>query len=160
MNSAGRGTHPIESIVHALALLGIDEIRKWVSIVTAISLAGPHSREIIRTALIRGRFCELVAEHLDVPSSDFYLAGLFSLLEALLDRPLDRILEQVPISAFCREALHGTTNQAGVALRLAIASSVGDWDGVKNYCAQLKCTEDDAWKWQLEAQRSVALLDW
>jgi c-di-GMP-related signal transduction protein len=160
MNSAGRGTYPIESIVHALALLGIDEIRKWVSIVTAISLAGPHSRELIRTALIRGRFCEQVAEHLHVSTSDFYLAGLFSLLEALLDRPLDKILEQIPISAFCREALHGTTNEAGMALQLAIASCIGDWEGVKRHCAELKCTEDDAWGWQLEAQRAVALLDW
>jgi c-di-GMP-related signal transduction protein len=160
MNSAGRGTYPIESIVHALALLGTDEIRKWVSIVAAISLAGPYSRELIRTALIRGRFCEHVAEHLLLPTSDFYLTGLFSLLEALLDRPLDQILERIPISPFCREALYGANNQAGAALQLATASGVGDWEGVRKWCAELGCSEEDAWRWQLEAQRSVASLEW
>jgi c-di-GMP-related signal transduction protein len=160
MNSARRETYPVESIEHALVLLGTDEIRKWVSIVVAITLAGPRSKELIRTALIRARFCEQVAQHLHILSTDFYLSGLFSLLDALLDRPLDQVLEQLPLSSSCREALQEGSNEPGLALQLAIASSVGDWENAKRYCARLKLSEEDAWGWQLEAQRSVGQMSW
>ena len=160
MNSAGRGNYQVESIVQALGLLGTNEIRKWVSVVTAISLAGPRSQEMIRIALIRARFCEHVAEHLKVPASNFYLTGLFSLLEALLDRPLAQIVEEIPIPPACREALNGAANGPGNALKLAIAIGTGDWTEVTRYCAELKCSEKEAWQWQLEAQSYVSKLKW
>ena len=160
INTAARGNYPVESIVQALGLLGTDEIRKWVSIVAAIGLAGPRSKELIRIALIRAGFCEQVARHLKVPTPNYYLTGLFSLLEAMLDRPLKQILEEIPIPPSCREALNGAANSPGNALRLAIASETGDWTGVANYCAQLKCSETDAWHWQHEAQTYVRKLAW
>jgi c-di-GMP-related signal transduction protein len=160
INSAGRGTYPVESIVHALTILGTDEIRKWVSIVVAISLAGPRSREIIRTALIRARFCEQFAQRFHITSTDFYLTGLFSLLDALLDRPIEQILDEIPISKTCREALQGDPNEPGLALQLAIACSTGKWEDVARICANLKCSEDEVWQWQLDAQKSVAMLEW
>ncbi len=160
INTAGRGHRRVESIVQALSLLGIDEIRKWVSIVAAIGLAGPRSKELIRIALIRARFCEEVARHGGVPPSDYYLTGLFSLLEALMDRPLKQILEEIPIPASCCEALNGAFNGPGNALRLAIASETGDWAGVTKYCAALKCSETDAWHWQHDAQSYVSKLEW
>ena len=105
LNSAAFGVGPVSSIVQALNLLGRDEIRKWVSMVAAISLAGPRSRELIRLALTRARFCEQVARQLGERPTEFFLTGLFSLLEAILDRPMAQIVEHVPISAACRAAL-------------------------------------------------------
>ena len=81
MNSAAFRFNPVHSIVHALNLLGCDELRKWVSLVATISLAGPRSAALIRMALERARFCELVAQHMKLPTADFFLTGLFSLLE-------------------------------------------------------------------------------
>jgi EAL and modified HD-GYP domain-containing signal transduction protein len=160
INAAGRGNYQVESIVQALGLLGRDEIRKWVSIVAAIGLAGPRSKELIRIALIRARFCEQVARHLNVPVPDYYLTGLFSLLDALLDRPLKQILAEIPIPSSCREALNGATNGPGNALRLAVASESGDWPGVTRYCGELKCGETDAWHWEHDAQTYVSKLRW
>lgn len=155
LNSAAFGLQPVNSIVHALNLLGSDEIRKWVSMVTAISLAGPRSKELIRLALTRARFCEQVAEHLRQPPTEFFLAGLFSLLEAILDRPLTQIIEHIPISVPCRAALNGELNRPGQALRLAIASARGHWEEIPPLCAKLECTEQDIWCWQTEAQSWV-----
>jgi len=152
LNSAAWGVHPVQSILHALNLLGRDEIRKWVSMVAAISLAGPRSKELIRLALIRARFGELVADHLQVASTEFFLTGLFSLLDAILDRPLAQIVERIPISEPCREALNGASNGPGLALRLAIASSRGHWEAIPPLCAELGCREADAWHWSTEAQ--------
>jgi EAL and modified HD-GYP domain-containing signal transduction protein len=152
LNSAAWGVYQVNSIVHALSLMGSDEIRRWVSMVTTISLAGPRSQELIRVALVRARFCELVAGHLNMAPTDFFLTGLFSLLEAILDRPLAQIVEHIPISDACRDALNGTSNRQGLALRLAIVSARGEWEAMPELCARLDCTEQDVWLWQSTAQ--------
>jgi EAL and modified HD-GYP domain-containing signal transduction protein len=153
LNSAAWGVYPVNSILQALTLLGDGEIRKWLSMVAAISLAGPRSRELIRMALERARFCEMVAEHLQVPRCEFFLAGLFSLLEAIMDRPLAQILDLVPISNTCREALKGGCNLPGAALKLAMEFEAGRWEALPRLCAELSCTEQQAWCWQLEAHQ-------
>jgi EAL and modified HD-GYP domain-containing signal transduction protein len=158
LNSAAFGLHPVHSIEHALILLGRDKIRTWVSLVTAISLAGPRSAELIRMALVRARFCELVAEHLAVPTTDFFLTGLFSLLDAILDRPLSQIIEHIPISPPCRDALTGVPNQQRHALDLARASARGRWEELPPHCEKVECTELEVCCWQVEAQRWVRIV--
>jgi EAL and modified HD-GYP domain-containing signal transduction protein len=155
MNSAAFGLSPINSIIHALNLLGRVQLRKWVSLVGAISLAGPHSAELIRMALVRARFCELFAEQRGLPSTEFFLTGLFSLLDAILDRPLAQIIEQIPITNLCRDALTGVPNQPRYALDVSIASASGDWLALPQLCAKANCTELEVFHWQFEAQRWV-----
>ncbi|MGA3127411.1 MAG: EAL domain-containing protein [Candidatus Korobacteraceae bacterium] len=158
LNSAAFGTYAVRSIVHALNLLGRDEIRKWVSLVAAITLAGTRSAELIRMALERARFCELLAGHLLLPSTDFFLTGLFSLLDAILDRPMSQLIEHIPISTLCRDALCGVSNPPRYALELAIASTRGDWDALPELCAALGCTELEACRWQVEARNWVGAM--
>ena len=155
LNSAAFGVGAVNSIVQALNLLGRDEIRKWVSMVTAISLAGPRSRELIRLALSRAHFCEQVARHMGERPTEFFLTGLFSLLEAILDRPMTQIVEHVPLSAACRAALAGDENPPGLALRLCIATGRGHWAELPGLCPRLGCTEQQAWEWQLNAHHWV-----
>ena len=155
MNSAAFGVSPVRSILHALNMLGRDQLRKWVSLVGAISLAGPHSAELIRMALVRARFCEMFAEQRGLPSTDFFLTGLFSLLDAILDRPLAQIMEQIPVSQLCRDALAGVPNIRRCALEVAIASARGDWELLPQLCEQAGCTELEVCRWQLEAQSWV-----
>jgi EAL and modified HD-GYP domain-containing signal transduction protein len=155
LNSAAFGLYPVHSIAHALNLLGRDQLRKWVSLVGAISLAGPRSAELIRMALVRARFCEIFAEKRSLQSTDFFLTGLFSLLDAILDRPLTQIIKHIPISELCREALSGAPNQARYVLDVAIASARGDWEVLLEHCRKAGCTELEVCQWQIEAQRWV-----
>jgi EAL and modified HD-GYP domain-containing signal transduction protein len=155
LNSAAFGNYPVYSIVHALNLLGSNELRKWVSLVAAISLAGPRSAELIHMALVRARFCELLAESLGLPTTDYFLTGLFSLLDAILDRPLTQIIELIPISTPCRDALTGAPNQLRLVLDLAIASAQGEWDELPPLCEKLGCMEMQVCQWQIAAQSWV-----
>jgi EAL and modified HD-GYP domain-containing signal transduction protein len=106
-------------------------------------------------ALERARFCELVAQHMKLPTADFFLTGLFSLLDAILNRPLAQIVEQIPISAPCRDALTGVPNQQKRTLDFAAASARGRWEDLPQFCDQVGCTELEACQWQFEAQRWV-----
>jgi EAL and modified HD-GYP domain-containing signal transduction protein len=155
LNSAAFGVSPVHSIIQALNLLGRDQLRKWVSLVGAISLAGPHSAELIRMALVRARFCEMFAELRGLPSTDYFLTGLFSLLDAVLDRPLAQIIEQIPITKLCRDALTGVPNQLRCVLEVAIASARGNWEVLPELCQKASCTELEVCHWQIEAQQWV-----
>jgi len=160
LNSAAFGVSQVNSIVQVLNLLGRDELRKWVSLVTTISLAGPRSTELLRMALSRARFCELFAESQKLVPTDFFLVGLFSLLDAILDRPMVQIVEHVPLSPVCRDALNGVSNRPRQALELAIAGARGEWEILPQLCAHLGCTEEEMWHWHRDAQNWVrSMLD-
>ncbi|HEY3297774.1 MAG TPA: EAL domain-containing protein, partial [Armatimonadota bacterium] len=72
LNSAAFGLYPVRSIMHALTLIGEREVRKWIALVTAASLACNRPPELMRIALIRAKFCELQAERQQ--ADDYFLA--------------------------------------------------------------------------------------
>jgi c-di-GMP-related signal transduction protein len=102
--------NPVHSIRQALALLGEQEIRNWVSLSALPTLASDKPDELIRTALLRARFSELLAPWAGIAhrKADLFLIGLFSLLDAMLDRPLAEILDEMRLGGDIAEALLGT----------------------------------------------------
>ena len=115
LNSAAFGLYPVRSIMHALTLIGEREIRKWIALVTATSLAANKTPELVRVALIRARFCESMAP---APrGDDYFLAGLFSLLNVMLDRPMSDLVGELPVAAECRVALLGGDTPLASLLR-------------------------------------------
>ncbi|HVP45839.1 MAG TPA: HDOD domain-containing protein [Bryobacteraceae bacterium] len=101
---------PVQSIRQALALLGEQEIRNWASLAALPTLAVDKPGELMRMALLRARFCELLApwEGLAHRKADLFLLGLFSLLDAMLDRPLAEILAEMRLRGAIAETLLGT----------------------------------------------------
>lgn len=108
LNSAAFGLYPVRSIMHALTLIGEREVRKWIALVTAASLACNRTPELVRVALVRAKFCELMANR--QKADDYFLAGLFSLLDVMLERPMNQLVSELPVSVECRQALLGTEN--------------------------------------------------
>jgi c-di-GMP-related signal transduction protein len=95
VNSAVFGcTVPVHSIQHALVLLGESETRKLLSLALLPSLVSDKPLELVRMALVRGRTCELIASGsaLGDRAGDCFLMGLFSLLDAMMGRPLDALI--------------------------------------------------------------------
>jgi EAL and modified HD-GYP domain-containing signal transduction protein len=136
LNSASFGLFPIRSIRHALSLMGQREMRKWVSIVVAISLSSERSEELIYSALVRARCCEMLATPCRANSSGAFLVGIMSLMDAILDRPMEIVISQLPLTADCKNALCGSTNGLGTLLRLAIWCERGAWAEISTFaCA-------------------------
>ena len=100
----------IESVRQGLLLLGSTEIRKWVSMATLSSLAQNRPPVLIAQVLMRGRFCEMIAAaaKLSLGNSDPFLAGMFSLLDAILQRPLEWVLDELNVGLIIRNALLNT----------------------------------------------------
>jgi EAL and modified HD-GYP domain-containing signal transduction protein len=145
LDSAVFGLYPIRSIDHALVILGQRETQKWVALLTAVMLGKKTTTALVSMALIRARFCELMAGELDGPSTDYFLVGLLSLMDVLLSQPMSAVLAQLPISVDCRAALEGTDNSISKVLQLGIACERGEWGALSRQCSALGTAESDAW---------------
>jgi EAL and modified HD-GYP domain-containing signal transduction protein len=90
----------ITSIKSALIYLGEAQTKKLILLLAAGSLAKKKPKELTRLAIIRARFCELIAEK-TIPehTEASFLVGLFSLLDAMLDAPLDKIVNSLSLPA-------------------------------------------------------------
>jgi EAL and modified HD-GYP domain-containing signal transduction protein len=153
LNSAAFGLFPVRSIRHALSLLGQREVRKWISIVVAISLSNDRPGELIYNALARARSCEAMATLCGENSSGAFMVGIMSLMDAVLDRPMELVISQLPLDAECKNALLGGANSLGKLLRLAICCERGGWDGLSNLACEHGKREDAIFEIYREACR-------
>ncbi|HKJ84232.1 MAG TPA: HDOD domain-containing protein, partial [Mariprofundaceae bacterium] len=120
----------VKSISHALNLLGMHNVRTWLSIVVlSKSTAGTKMPELMKQALLRGRFLELLAESGQDAGrkSDYFVLGMFSLLDALLDTPMERIIEELFLPDFVSTGLTDSDSGPGRLLKLVQAVEQGEW---------------------------------
>jgi len=96
----------ISSIAQALSYLGEDKLKKIACLLVTSVIASCKPPELTRMSCIRGRFAELVVgrNHKRLADSAF-LAGMFSLLDAILDKPLPEIIGRLPLSNEIKQAL-------------------------------------------------------
>ncbi|GAB3016638.1 EAL and HDOD domain-containing protein [Bowmanella dokdonensis] len=119
---------PIGSIRQALVYMGSDSARKFISLVAATHISQDKPSELIRLCTVRARFCELLAQALKYPSpSSAFLCGLFSLLDALLDKPMKDLLDTLPLQQAVRDTLLGEKTDLLLLLELAKAYEAGSW---------------------------------
>jgi len=96
INSAGLGlAHEITSFRQAVMLLGLKKLFRWAALLLTASRHGGPPPAVGQTAVVRGRFMELLAkEFLSAEQADeAFLVGMFSMLDQMLGMPLDKALE-------------------------------------------------------------------
>jgi EAL and modified HD-GYP domain-containing signal transduction protein len=153
LNSAAFGLFPIRSIRHALSLLGQREIRKWVSIVVAIGVSSDRPSELIASTLARARTCEALAQDCRADASEAFMTGIMSLMDAILDRPMEALLTQLPLTKECKSALRGDASPLGRLLQLTVACERGLWAEVSRLATELKLNEERVWDSFVAARR-------
>jgi EAL and modified HD-GYP domain-containing signal transduction protein len=121
----------IESIRQALTLLGIRQIRCWATLLL-LSKIDDRPLELMVTAVVRAKMCELLAGALKERRPGIYfMAGLFSVLDALMEVPLQEALGLVPLSEEIVSALLRYEGRLGSVLRCVLAYERGDWGAVR-----------------------------
>jgi c-di-GMP-related signal transduction protein len=156
INSAAIGLRsPVSSIQQALFYLGEREVRRWGSLVTLVELSSDKPAELLRIALIRARLAELLAPRtgLNQRARELFLMGLFSLLDAMLDRSLPEILEELPLAEDIKAALRGEDGPLAQILSLAMALERGDWQAISVPAQRLAIPEEALAPLHLEALR-------
>ncbi len=122
INSAPFGLRRrIDSIAQAIMLLGRDSL-------LALSRLDSSPRELMMTALIRARMTEQLARRLDrYDHESYFTAGLFSVIDAMLEQPMAQVLGQLPLSETLNRALLKKEGQLGKVLKCVIAWDEANW---------------------------------
>ncbi len=144
LNSAYFGLRvKVSSIRQALALLGEVEIKKWVTLVTLANMGQDKPDELVSTAIARGKFCELISPEIGFRnrSSDLFLLGMFSVIDAIMDRPLEEILSEISLVEDIEAALLGEDNQLKKVYDLNLSYEKGEWKTVAELSSGLKLDE-------------------
>jgi c-di-GMP-related signal transduction protein len=153
----------IHSIREAIALLGEKEFRRWISVLAVVAMASDKPHELIRTALTRAFFCETLAKALTAPeatsmkSSDFFLMGLLSVTDAILDRPMEQVLASLPIAPEVRAALCGNANQYRDVYDVLLAYERADWPALSTASARLNIDESSIADCEAKAREAASI---
>jgi EAL and modified HD-GYP domain-containing signal transduction protein len=118
--------HLVGSIRQALVLLGISSVKKWATLL-AMADIDDKPNELVVTALVRAKMCELAAGARPARErEEFFTAGMFSVVDALLDSPMDVVLASLPLSDEVKDALQHHIGPKGVVLKAVL-----DYEGAR-----------------------------
>jgi c-di-GMP-related signal transduction protein len=138
LNSAAFGFRTeIKSIRHALAILGEREVRRWLRLVATLSAGQNKPSDLVLSALVRARFCELLAPQVKHGESDLFLVGLLSLMDAILELPMGVVLEGISVDSETKSVLLGQPGLLSPVYQLMLAQEAGNWQGVTTANTQL-----------------------
>lgn len=140
INSAAFGIPgEIKSIRQALLLLGVVELKKWMSLIVLSQISSDSPEELLVQSIVRAKFCETIADQTKLKHRkyDFFLMGLFSYIDIFLNRPMADILAELPIAADIKDALMGVPNDLRLVLDLIIMYEQGNWDSVSEISNKL-----------------------
>jgi len=129
INSAGLGlTHEITSFRQAVMLLGLKKLFRWAALLLTASRHGSPPPAVGQTAVVRGRFMELLArEFLSAEQADeAFLVGMFSMLDQMLSLPLDKALKLLDLSDEVLGQITRLDGTLGQLLQLVKACETND----------------------------------
>jgi EAL and modified HD-GYP domain-containing signal transduction protein len=130
LNSSQSGIgKTIDSIKHAIMLLGLNTVRSLCYLIV-ISTVEDKPFELFITALIRAHMCECLAVDLNDKAQQptYFTVGLFSVIDAMMDQPLETVLGQLPLREDVSRAILQHEGNMGKALHCAIAYERGEWN--------------------------------
>jgi EAL and modified HD-GYP domain-containing signal transduction protein len=144
INSAWFGVRcVVNSILHALVLIGPKETRRWASMLVIRNLGQGKPPELLLRSLTRAKVAEMIAPlaQMRQHTPELFLLGLFSSIDAMLDRPLEDLLKNLPIDEKIKAALLGQAGPFRNVLDLILCYEEGDWDNLTSCAQRLRIDE-------------------
>jgi EAL and modified HD-GYP domain-containing signal transduction protein len=150
----------IESIRQAVVLLGLRQVKNLASVLALAAVENTPS-ELLVTALVRARMCERAAEQQGAGPDAAFTVGLFSLVDAILDRRLDHILDSLPLSTDIAEALLSGSGPHGRTLAAIRAHERGEFEEAAELVPEVDLASAyvDAVAWASDAHKALATSD-
>jgi c-di-GMP-related signal transduction protein len=144
LNSAMFGFHSeIHSVRHALSILGERDVRRWVRLVAAVGAGQEKTSDLVLSALVRGRFGELLTPHVAHGESDLFLMGLLSLIDAMMEMPMEEVLDKIPLDHETKAVLLGQPSRLRPVYQLMLAHESGEWGAAADLSQKLHLHTED-----------------
>lgn len=112
-SSVGLATR-VESVYHALVLLGIERVRQMATVLTMAARA-KGNEEIITLAAVRAGMARATVDVKELENSA-YTAGLLSVLDVVFQIPMAELVADLPLAPSVAEALVDGTGPLGNVL--------------------------------------------
>ena len=145
--SEGRRKSKVRSIKQAVMLIGLTELRKFIYLLAlreGLSEDSDLYKELLRTSLFRAKVCEKLAKmHHKENFSEYFLVGMFSLIDTLLKRPIETILDMLPFSEEVASTIRGVRTSMSPYLKFSIALDKMNFTQMDQYAEQLNLTKSD-----------------
>jgi EAL and modified HD-GYP domain-containing signal transduction protein len=145
-NSAASGVRqPVHTVRQALTLVGLKTLYRWLALLLVVAEPTPTNILLARTAVTRGRICELLGQsRLDRDAQDeLFITGLFSLAGPLMGAPLAQLLERLPMPDSIVQALLERSGPYAPFLKLAEASERSDFEQIARYADEIACSPEE-----------------
>ena len=122
----------IKSVRNAAAMLGQEELKRWINTAVTKELCSDRPSEITRISMIRARFAEMLAPifHMESMSQELFLMGLFSVLDIILEKPMGEALENINVSKPIADALLREEGKLADVLTFMKAYEDASWQEV------------------------------
>ncbi len=133
VNSAAlRSGGAITSLQAAVAMLGLDRVRSWASLL-ALSKLTDKSPALSVTTLVRAHLCEAAGSTAlgGSPAEDYFIAGLLSTIDAYFDRTMAEVVRELPVAAPIQRALVRHGGKLGAILRACIDYERGAFESIR-----------------------------
>ena len=147
INSAANALpQPVSSIEHALTLLGREKLYRWlILLVCSAGSNGERGGAALEIALVRGRMMELLGAKRPVAEREaLFLVGLLSLVDVILQVPMEKALAPLALGADIDAALRGNSGPLQPLLALAIACERSDSEHVRDAAERCAITPEQA----------------
>lgn len=135
----------ITSIKLAINMLGQEEIVKWLYLLVIRGIGLDNPEELVTLSLERAKFCEQIAILSNNKQIAFnaYLTGMLSTMDAILNLPMEKILDELLIGENIRLALTKGSNTLGSIYMLVKDYEKGNWDRVTTLSYELDINKGD-----------------
>ncbi|MGE4354555.1 MAG: EAL and HDOD domain-containing protein [Oscillospiraceae bacterium] len=163
VNSAYYGLrYTVNGILHAITILGLVEVRKWVSLIIFNQSSPEKPNELIRMGLVRGIFMEKIAVHMHHRriKDEYFLIGLFSLADRLLDAPIETIMAETHLSPDICDPLISGKGERAELLEIICQIEQAQWDKVMVLSEKFGISQYKVYQFYVEANKEAnKLLD-
>lgn len=148
----------ITSIHQAIVLIGLQETKKWLYIITFHQMGEGEgmgrTKALVDYSLVRAKLCELLARRAGYKNSDeYFLTGMFSLLDVILHKGWDEITKEIPLAEQVTDTLTGGDTELAPFLKLAEAVERLDMDTMEALSAQVDIPMDELCVYSQQANR-------
>lgn len=147
INSPATGLlQPVRSVNHALVVLGHDPLYRWLTLLLFASGQPDHrTLALMKNALVRARLTELLGKKKLKPKDQdgLFITGIFSLLDALLNMPMETALASLKLPTAIEVALTKREGIYAPYLDLAIACEEAEDQVIATYAAVSGISAED-----------------
>lgn len=122
----------ITSVRYAASMLGQKELKRWINTAVVNELCSEKPNEITRLSLLRAKFAENLAPVFGIASqsSELFLMGLFSVLDIILEKPMEEALQIIQVSKPIKSALIEKKGPFAELLDFLVCYEAADWQSV------------------------------